>query len=189
MTELRALQKAAADAEASAAQAAKRSGLLAELDKAQAEKAALSLTARQLTAVEACLLWARPRMLADSLASLEVAASAWVPGLRLRIEGEGLRVSLGARSYAELNEGHRRLCDLAVLLGLSGFGDAKVRGPIFLDGALHGLDEKRQDDVAALLETIAQRELVIVLTCVEDTANRLRGMHIRIADGTATVIG
>ncbi len=188
MTELRALQKAAVDAEAIAAQAAKRSGLQAELDKAQAEKAALSLTVRQLAAVEACLLWARPKMLADSLASLEVAASAWVPGLRLRIEGEGLRVSLGARSYAELNEGHRRLCDLAVLLGLSGFGDAKVRGPIFLDGALHGLDEKRQDDVAALLETIARRELVIVLTCVEDTANRLRGMHIRIADGTATVI-
>jgi uncharacterized protein YhaN len=89
----------------------------------------------------------------------------------------------GPRTYKELNEGHRRLCDMAVLLGLSGMGDAKVKGPIFLDGALHGLDEDRQDAVATLLETVATRELVIVLTCVEETAQRLRGTRIRIVDG------
>ena len=33
-----------------------------------------------------------------------------------------------------------------------------------------GLDEDRQDAVATLLETVATRELVIVLTCVEETA-------------------
>jgi uncharacterized protein YhaN len=64
-------------------------------------------------------------------------------------------------------------------------GDAKVKSPIFLDGALHGLDEDRQDAVATLLETVAQRVLVIVLTCVEETAQRLRGTRIRIVDGTA----
>lgn len=186
--EVQALRKAVADAKFAVEQASRRAAAQSDLDKLQTERSAVSHAARQLAAVEACLLWVRPKMLADSLASLEAAAAAWVSGLRLRIEGDGLRVSLGARTYAELNEGHRRLCDLAVLLGLSTFGDAKVRGPIWLDGALHGLDEKRQDDVAALLETIAQRELVIVLTCVEDTANRLRGMHIRIADGAATVI-
>jgi hypothetical protein len=36
-----------------------------------------------------------------------------------------------------------------------------------------------------LLETVAQRVLVIVLTCVEETAQRLRGTRIRIVDGTA----
>ncbi len=186
--EVQSMRKAVADAKFAVEQAARRAAAQSDLDKLQTERSALSIATRQLAVVEACLLWVRPRLLTDSLASLEAAAAAWVPGLRLRIEGDGLRVALGARTYAELNEGHRRLCDLAVLLGLSTFGDAKVRGPIWLDGALHGLDEKRQDDVAAILETIAQRELVIVLTCVEDTANRLRGMHIRIAEGTATVI-
>ena len=73
---------------------------------------------------------------------------------------------------------------MAVLLGLSGMGDAKVKGSIFLDGALHGLDEDRQDAVVSLLETVAQRELVIVFTCVEETAQRFRGARFRVVDGT-----
>ena len=73
---------------------------------------------------------------------------------------------------------------MAVLLGLSGMGDAKVKGPIFLDGVLQGLDEDRQDAVATLLETVATRELVIVFTCVEETALRFRGARFRVVDGT-----
>lgn len=168
--------------------ACRRAELAGKQAAAESKRALHASTTRQLRLVEAFIAQARTALLDTSLASLEAAASAWLPSLALRVENDGLLVKLGQRSYKELNEGHRRLCDLAVLLGLSSFGDAKVKGPIFLDGCSHGLDEDRQDAVAALLETVAERELVIVLTCVEDVARRLGGMHVRVANGRCDVI-
>lgn len=183
LAEVRQMRDAQAQTERAAAFAARRAELSGRREAAQAERGALAKTLARLRAVEAFIVAARTKLLESSLAHLEAAATAWLPDLELRVEGDGLIVRHGARTYKELNEGHRRLCDLAVLLGLSSFGDAKVKGPIFLDGALHGLDEDRQDAVAALLETVAQRELVIVLTCVEDAARRLGGMHVSVVDG------
>lgn len=180
LAEVRTRQAAQAAAERAAQLAARRAELTERRGKADAERAAHAATLRRLRAVEAFIVDARPKLLTQSLAVLEAAASARLPGLSI---GEDMVVRHGQRTYKELNEGHRRLCDMAVLLGLSGMGDARVKGPIFLDGALHGLDEDRQDAVAALLETVAERELVIVLTCVEETAQRLRGTRVRIVDG------
>lgn len=189
-TALQASVRRLREVQAAAQRAAATAGRRAELETQQGiveEEARLhGRMVSRLKQLEAFIVDARPKLLADSLAILEAAASAWIPGLQLRIIDDGLSVKLGARKYKELNEGHRRLCDLAVLLGLSGMGDAKVKGALFLDGALHGLDEDRQDAVAALLETVAQRELVIVLTCVEDVAQRLRGTRIKVANGTVT---
>lgn len=180
LAEVRTHQAAQVAAERAAQLAARRAELTERRGKAEAERAAHAATLRRLRAVEAFIIEARPKLLAQSLAVLEAAASAWLPGLSI---GEDMVVRHGSRTYKELNEGHRRLCDMAVLLGLSGMGDAKVKGPIWLDGVAHGLDEDRQDAVAALLETVAERELVIVLTCVEETAQRLRGTRVRIVDG------
>ena len=189
-TALQASVRRLREVQAAAQRAAATAGRRAELETQQGiveEEARLhGRMVSRLKQLEAFIVDARPKLLADSLAILEAAASAWIPGLQLRIIDDGLSVKLGARKYKELNEGHRRLCDLAVLLGLSGMGDAKVKGALFLDGALHGLDEDRQDAVATLLETVAQRELVIVLTCVEDVAQRLRGTRIKVANGTVT---
>jgi DNA repair exonuclease SbcCD ATPase subunit len=177
--ELRAVQ---ATAERAAQAEDRRAELTARRTEAAAQRAVHETTLRRLRAVEAFIVQARPRLLSSSLAILQEAASAWLPGLSI---GEDMVVRHGQRTYKELNEGHRRLCDMAVLLGLSDMGDAKVKGPIFLDGALHGLDEDRQDAVVSLLETVAQRELVIVFTCVEETALRFRGARFRVVDGTA----
>jgi hypothetical protein len=92
----------------------------------------------------------------------------------------------GPRTYKELNEGHRRLCDMAVLLGLSGMGDAKVKGPIWLEGVFYGLDVKRTDLVLSLLENVAQRELIILTTCDLEMAEILPGYKIRLADGAVS---
>jgi len=174
---LRAEQAAAERAVEAAKLRAERQAKRAPLIE-QREQYAASL--RQLSAVDAFIVNARPKLLRSSLAILEAAASAWLPNLSIGDDGSILH---GVRTYKELNEGHRRLCDMAVLLGLSGMGDAKAKGPVWLDGALHGLDDERQDGMAALLETIAQRELVIVLTCQEDAAQRLLGLKIRVVDG------
>ena len=180
LAQVRELRATQATAERAAQAEARRAELLARRTEAATQRAVHETTLRRLRAVEAFIVQARPKLLASSLAILQEAASAWLPGLSI---GEDMVVRHGQRTYKELNEGHRRLCDMAVLLGLSGMGDAKVKGPIFLDGALHGLDEDRQDAVATLLETVAQRELVIVLTCVEETAQRLCGTRLRIVDG------
>ena len=181
LTEVRKLRAQRAEAERAAQAAARCAELGERRAKAEAERTAHALTLRRLRAIEAFLVEARPKLLSSSLAILESAASAWLPGLSI---SEDMVVCHGPRMYKELNEGHRRLCDMAVLLGLSGMGDAKVKGPIFLDGALHGLDEDRQDAVVSLLETVAQRELVVVFTCVEETALRFRGARFRVVDGT-----
>jgi len=180
LADVRKLRAQRAEAERAAQAAARCAELTERREKAEAERVAHAATLRRLRAIEAFIVDARPKLLAQSLAVLESAASAWLPGLSIN---EDMVVRHGRRTYKELNEGHRRLCDMAVLLGLSGMGDAKVKGPIFLDGVLQGLDEDRQDAVATLLETVATRELVIVLTCVEETAQRLRGTRIRIVDG------
>lgn len=140
-------------------------------------------SAAALRRVEDFLLWARPKLFAETLAHLAAAAQAWVPELELRTEGDGLRLLLNGKDYKALNRGHRRLCDLAVLLGLSGFSDAKVKGAIFLDECLDGLDEERCEQVSAMLESAAERELVIVLTHSAEIAGRLRGTHVQVLDG------
>ena len=125
---------------------------------------------------------------AEALTHLAAAAQAWVPDLELRAEGDGLRLLLSGKDYKALNRGHRRLCDLAVLLGLSGFSDAKVKGAIFLDECLDGLDEERCEQVSAMLESAAERELVIVLTHSAEIAGRLRGTHVQVLDGVCKFV-
>lgn len=186
--EARRLREQRDAAERAASAAARRGELQAQLAAAEVQWVSKSTDARRLREVEAFIVELRQKLLDSHLAVLESAASAWLPGLSLRVEGDGLVVRHGARTYKELNEGHRRLCDLAVLLGLSGLGDAKVRGPIWLEGCLYGLDEEREAQVIALLETLAQRELIIITTCDLEIAARLPGYKVRVVNGTISVV-
>jgi DNA repair exonuclease SbcCD ATPase subunit len=179
--ELGKLRLAEAEARAARGMAARRAKVNEELLGAGA--AAKRQGAAALRRVEEFLLWARPKLFAEALAHLAAAAQVWVPELELRTEGDGLCLLLNEKDYKALNRGHRRLCDLAVLLGLSGFSDAKVKGAIFLDECLDGLDEERCEQVSAMLESAAERELVIVLTHSAEISGRLRGVYVQVLDG------
>ena len=108
----------------------------------------------------------------------------------LWVDGDNVRVKLGDRDYKELNRGHRRRLDLAIMLALSQLHQAPVRGPIFLDESLDGLDADGAEAAAAVLEAVAQHELVIMLTHSEELAGRLRGVHLRCVsyNGLTTVL-
>lgn len=181
--ELSKLRLAEAEARAARGQAERRAKVSEDHAGTVAGAAAKAQDAAALRRVEEFLLWARPKLFAEALAHLAAAAQLWVPELELRAEGDGLRLLLSGKDYKALNRGHRRLCDLAVLLGLSGFSDAKVKGAIFLDECLDGLDEDRCEQVSAMLESAAERELVIVLTHSAEIAGRLRGTHVQVLDG------
>lgn len=180
LAQVRELRAAQAAAERAAQAEARRAELTARRAEALAQRTVHETTLRRLRAVEAFIVQARPKLLASSLAILQEAASAWLPGLTI---GEDMIVRHGQRTYKELNEGHRRLCDMAVLLGLSGMSDAKVKGPIWLEGVFYGLDFKRMDLVLGLLESVAQRELVILTTCDLEMSEILPGCKIRLVDG------
>lgn len=182
-SELGKLRLVEAEARAARAHADRRARMGSDYAQATAGLSAQRPRVARLRRVEEFLLWARPKLFAETLATLAAAAQAWVPELELCAEGDGLRLELDGKSYRALNRGHRRLCDLAVMLGLSGLGDAKVRGPIWLDECLDGLDEERCEQVSAMLESAAERELVVVLTHSAEIAGRLRGVHIEVLDG------
>ena len=181
--ELGKLRELEANARAARGAADRRAKVEGEHSQAAAAISAKRPRAAHLRRVEEFIQWARPKLFAESLATLAAAAQAWVPELELRAEGDGLRLELAGKGYRALNRGHRRLCDLAVMLGLSGLGDAKVKGAIFLDECLDGLDEERCEQVSAMLESAAERELVIVLTHSAEIAGRLRGVHVQVLDG------
>lgn len=185
--ELGKMRQAEAEARAAKGMAERRAKVCEDLAVAGASAAAKKQSAVALRRVEEFLLWARPKLFAEALAHLAAATQVWVPELELRAEGEGLRLLFSGKDYKALNRGHRRLCDLAVLLGLSGFGDAKVKGPVFLDEILDGLDEERCEQVSAMLESAAEHELVIVLTHSAEIAGRLRGVHVQVFDGVCKV--
>lgn len=180
--ELGKLRLAEAEARAARGQAERRAKVREDHASAVVGAAVKAKSAAALRRVEEFLLWARPKLFAEALAHLAAAAQIWVPELELRAEGDGLRLLLGGKDYKALNRGHRRLCDLAVLLGLSGFSDAKIKGGLFLDECLDGLDEERCEQVSAMLESAAERELVIVLTHSAEIAGRLRGVHVQVLD-------
>lgn len=187
--ELGKLRQAEAEARAAQGMADRRAKLSVDHAGATAGAAVKRREATALRRVEEFLLWARPKLFAEALAHLAAAAQMWVPELELRTEGDGLRLLLKGKDYKALNRGHRRLCDLAVLLGLSGFGDAKIKGPLWLDECLDGLDEERCEQVSSMLESAAESELVIVLTHSAEIAGRLRGTHVQVLDGKCKFAG
>jgi hypothetical protein len=183
------MRLAEAEARAARGMAERRAKVGDDHASAVAGAAAKAKGAATLRRVEEFLLWARPKLFAEALAHLAAAAQVWVPELELRAEGEGLRLLLSSKDYKALNRGHRRLCDLAVLLGLSGLGDAKIKGSLWLDECLDGLDEERCEQVSTMLESAAERELVVVLTHSAEIAGRLRGTHVQVLDGKCTFVG
>lgn len=187
--ELAKMRLAEAEARAARGMAERRAKVGDDHASAVAGAAAKAKGAATLRRVEEFLLWARPKLFAEALAHLAAAAQVWVPELELRAEGEGLRLLLSSKDYKALNRGHRRLCDLAVLLGLSGLGDAKIKGSLWLDECLDGLDEERCEQVSTMLESAAERELVVVLTHSAEIAGRLRGTHVQVLDGKCTFVG
>ena len=68
-----------------------RVALSSKRDAAAAKRDEHAQTARQLRLVEAFIVEARTALLSSSLAHLEAAASVWLPGLSLRVDGDGLR--------------------------------------------------------------------------------------------------
>jgi DNA repair exonuclease SbcCD ATPase subunit len=183
-----ALRRQLDEAQRAAQMTDRRSAIEAQLAEAQVWQHDAKTDAAMLAEAERFIEWARPKLLTHTLARLEATAARWIPGLTLRVVDDGLQVKLDERTYRELNEGHRRLCDLAVLLALSGTGDAKVKGPIWLEGCLYGLDGKRRDLVVSLLESVAERECVVVTTCEEDVARYLPGLKIKVDAGRCEVI-
>lgn len=146
-----------------------------------------------LKLIEDFFVSVRPKLLTSSLASLHAAASTWLSVMtpdpfHIWLEGDDVRIRLGVRDYKELNRGHRRRLDLALMLALSQLHQATVRGPIFLDEALDGLDPDGAEAAAAVLEAVGRNELVIVLTHSEELAGRLRGVKIKVANGTCTML-
>lgn len=143
-----------------------------------------------LTATEAFILYVRPQLLRNTLASLEKTTQQLIApltgaALSLRLDGEDVRLRLGERTYKELNRGHRRRVDLCLMLGLSQLHP--TCNPIWLDEILDGVDVEGCDAAALVIEAIAERELVILLTHSAEIAERLRGTHITVANGACSL--
>jgi len=192
LQELRAQQAAAIEAEK---QATRLAELMTQRDRAAELGAVAERRTKQLRLVEEFLNVARPKLLESLLASLHASASEWLAVMtdalfHLWVDGDNVRVKLGDRDYKELNRGHRRRLDLAIMLALSQLHSAPVRGPIFCDESLDGLDADGAEAAAAVLEAVAQHELVIMLTHSEELAGRLRGVHLHCVsrDGLTTVL-
>ena len=182
LAQLRALQTAQLAAAESAKYAARRAQLQKELEAALALEASETAELAALKEIEGFFASARPRMLEELLRGIHRVAATWLSTLidwpfQLWLEGDDLRLKLGDRQYKELSRGQRRRVDLAVLLACSQLQSSVIRHPLFCDEMCDGLDEQGFEGVAAMLEQVAETELVIVMTHSKALAGRLKGQH------------
>jgi len=181
--QLRALQAMQLAATESAKYAARRVELQKELEVALSAETNGMKELTALKEIEQFFASARPRMLEELLAGIHRVASTWLSTLidwpfHLWLEGDDLKLKLGDRQYKELSRGQRRRVDLAVLLACSQLqSSSTIKHPMFLDEFGDGLDEQGYEGMAAILEQVAETDLVVVMTHSKALAGRLRGQH------------
>lgn len=183
LAQLKALQATQLAAAESAKAAQRRAELEKQLREALLQEANEVRELRALKDIEGFFASARPRMLEELLAGIHRIASTWLSTLidwpfHLWLEGDDLKMKLGDRQYKELSRGQRRRVDLAILLACSQLqGSTALKQPLWLDEFGDGLDEQGYEGVAAILEQVAETELVIVMTHSKPLADRLRGQR------------
>jgi len=189
LAQLQVLQAAQLAATESAKVAARRAELTRELEAAIAAETTETRELQALKDIEGFFAAARPRMLEELLAGIHRIAATWLSTLtdwpfHLWLEGDDLRLKLGDRQYKELSRGQRRRVDLAILLACSQLqGGGTLKHPLFLDEFGEGMDDQGYEGVVAILEQVAETDLVIVMTHSKELAGKLRGEHYFLTVG------